>query len=137
MDRVLLGFGGQAVNEGIGGGEQGGVGGWYGQAEGVGKAGLFLGDGARGAGEVLEVHPQGVEEDFQGGAAGGDLLADAGLAQGGLDGAEAREAFGGFAAGGEVGGVFVAKDEHAVNAVGAALFTAVHSSGFLMDFLHV
>ena len=80
---------------------------------------------AGGAGDVLHVQPQGVEEHgLAGGAAA--LLGGLGLVEGGDDIADVAEAFGRLAARSEVGGVGLAEGFGAAQHVVTAGFTVVH-----------
>jgi hypothetical protein len=93
-------------------------------AGGKGEAGFFDGDSAGGAGDVLEVGEEGVE---QGGLADrGAELADAGVEEFFQNGIEGGEEQGGLAAGVEIGGIGGAEGLDSGGAVGVAEGVVVH-----------
>ena len=120
--------------EGVGSRFQAGLRGSVGRAEGVGETRLVLRDGGGGAGDVLEVEAEGVEEDFEGGAAAAHLPG-LGVVEVADDFADIGEAFPGFAASGEVSGVVGAKSLDAAKHVVAAGFAIVHRRSEVRGFL--
>ena len=88
------------------------------------ESGLVEVDGAGGAGDVLEVEPEGVEQGLK--AGGPADLADFEAVELAGDGGEVGEAADGFAAGGQVGVVFDAEGVNAVEACVAEDVAVVH-----------
>ena len=111
--------------EGVGGGEERDLAAGFRRAEIVGETGLVLRDGAGGAGDVLQVEPEGVEADFERGDAAALLLRFLGV-EVFDDLGDVAEAFLAFAASGEVGGVVGAEGLDAAKHVVAAGFAVVH-----------
>jgi len=132
-ERGLGGFLGGAVaglflelqEEGVGGGEERDLAGGFWRAEIVGETGLVLRDGAGGAGDVLQVEPEGVEADFECRGPAALLLRflDVEVFD---DLGNVAEAFLALAACGEVCGVVGAGGLHTAKHVVAAGFAIVH-----------
>ena len=119
----------ELLQEFIGGGQQRTFIAIHRRAEAVGKTGRGLRDGAGGAGDVLDVQPHGVEQDFLAGVFAG-LLSGLGGVQSGDDGAEGGEVGRGHAAGRKVGGVVQPEGFGALKRVVTAEFTIIHVESF-------
>jgi hypothetical protein len=95
------------------------------------EAGFVELDGAGGAGDVLEVEREIVDED--GLADDAAELADAGVGEFEDDGIESEEESGGLAAGGDVGGIVAAESLNTVGALEAADVAVVHGGEWMVD----
>jgi hypothetical protein len=114
----------EAGEQGIGVGLDAALGGLAGEAVEGGESGLVEIDGAGGAGDVLKVGPEGVEQGLE--AGGPAELADfVGVELAG-EGGDIGEAGDGLAAGWQVGMIFDAEGADAVEAVVAEDVAVVH-----------
>ena len=109
----------------VGGGEERGLAGAVWRAESVGETGGVLRDGAGGAGDVLQVEAEGIEEHFFCGDSAALLRGFRGV-EIGDDFGDIGKAFLRFAARGEVGGIVSAESFDAAKHVVAAGFAVVH-----------
>ena len=125
------GLRGELLDEFVGGGQQGVRIELRGRAEAVGKAGLRLVNRGGGAGDVLEVEPDGVEQHFLAGVAP-RLLSGLGRVQTSDDGGDGGEVGGGGAGGRKIGGVIRAESLHANEHFITTSFTTIHNDPFYL-----
>jgi hypothetical protein len=123
---AVAGLRGKLRDEFIGGGQQCARIELRGRAEAVGKAGRGLVNGGGGAGDVLEVEPDGVEQNFLAGVSP-RFLPGLGGVQTVDDGGDGGEVCGGGAGGRKIGGVIRAESLHANEHFITTGFPAIHN----------
>jgi len=125
------GLRGELLDEFVGGGQQCVRIELRGRAEAVGKAGRGLVNRGGGAGDVLDVEPDGIKQNFLAGVAP-RFLSGLGRVQTSDDGCNGGEVCGGGAASGKIGGIVRAESLHANEHIITSSLTIIHIESFLL-----